>query len=120
MQEECHGEKRSETNNSATSIAMKTALLLFMLSGQSLDLTSTWVKLNQGCHEGNVILKPLHITTGPRIAVLKGGLMVGMTIGFEHHYQDHPKAEAVLMLVSGGAGFAAGAHNLTVNCHGRQ
>lgn len=91
---------------------MKTFLLLYLLSGQSLDLGTTLAKLHQGCHEAN----PVNLTTGPHITLLKGGVMVGMTWGFEKSYTPHPTLNTALALTAGSIGFLAGAHNLGVHC----
>jgi hypothetical protein len=95
---------------------MKTALLVILLSGTGLDLTSTLIKLHQGCVEANPLLTSVHLTTGPRLAIFKGGMMVGLTIGFERLYPAHPKFERTLAAFAGGAGFVAGLHNLNTRC----
>ena len=93
---------------------MDTFVLWLALSGQAFDATTTAVKLRQGCIEGNRVLQTLHTTTGPRIALLKGGVAAGYVWSFGRAKPS--KTRTTTALVMAGSGFAAGAYNLTVDC----
>lgn len=94
-----------------------TSWLLAALLAQSLDLTTSVVKLRQGgCHEANPAITSLGLTTGPRIMALKGGVVAAYTFTWGAERRRHPtamKVDSTILLTSG---LLSGIHNLSVNC----
>ena len=82
--------------------------LVILLVGQSLDLSSTLYKFNQGCKEGNPVLNYVHINTEPRLIGLKSGLMISFPLILKKHNR--------LEVLTGLVGAAAGIYNMKVDC----
>ena len=96
-----------------------TGWLLAALLAQSLDITTSVVKLRQGgCHEANPTLTSVGLTTGPRILALKGGVVAAYTFTWGAERRRHPSlvtTESIVILTSG---LVAGVHNLGIHCGG--
>ena len=95
---------------------MKTFLLWLAVSGQAADVTSTLHALERGCREWNPALRWMHITTGPRIALMKGGVTAGLVWDFTSHYDKHQTSRTASALIVGGIGWTAAVLNQRAMC----
>lgn len=92
---------------------MKTFLLVYVLSGQVVDVGSTAVIFKRGCHEGNPVNRALRLTTIPRLSIAKGSVSALYVWQFGKMHKKHPKLTTTSALIAGSAGWAAATYNLT-------
>lgn len=85
--------------------------IVIMLAGQAFDFGTTAAKLHQGCVEANPLLSsPVAITA------VKGGAVVTLSLTLPRVHKTHPTAARWIAGSVAASGFAAGAHNLSVQC----